>query len=411
MNLSKFVAIVLALVGASICSAVVQAQVEQPADAPAEQEQQAAPEKGENELPPAAPRQTEEARPNAVEAKTQDVEEKKPPAILVPPVPKTEQLKPDPNMQPRPAGVARVSQQERRIQQLNDRLKQDVSKQSPAINVKMNEAVVTRRAMGPGLDLVFRADGGTLRDRVALNGLVMSSMQNDKYWGEWLKHNGAYVSYSDPPANAADITVEVPLTPEEAAQVQELLQLLQDEIELSIPLHGAYVEAATFVKPIIGPGVVLQINGRIIDEIQREPLQRALEQAAASLESWRGRRGDVFLTLDSVVVGPLDRQRSNRYFTMALEAFWHGDYPHARDAFTRALADDPTSRVLQYWRVITHVAMHEDDRARRKLLPLLAYDPWGSNGPEIAEALERLQGPLRWRLRELEQEVLMTMLP
>jgi hypothetical protein len=61
--------------------------------------------------------------------------------------------------------------------------------------------------------------------------------------------------------------------------------------------------------------------------------------------------------------------------------------------------------------VLVHLAMGEEDAARQKLVPLLAADPWGSNGPMVATALERMQGPLRQKLRAVEQDVLLTMLP
>lgn len=76
-----------------------------------------------------------------------------------------------------------------------------------------------------------------------------------------------------------------------------------------------------------------------------------------------------------------------------------------------ATADNPTSRVLRYWRVLVHIALREEDRARLKLDSLLRVDPWGGNGAAIAQALERVQGPLRGRLYALEQEVLLSTLP
>jgi hypothetical protein len=273
------------------------------------------------------------------------------------------------------------------------------------------DAAYVPRIGSPGLDLVLRVEGGSLRDRIDLCQYVYSQMEQDNYWRDWLKLNGVFISYTTPPGNILEVTEAAVPTADELVAINDVLQLSLDEIEMEPDLSGAYVDSATLLKPVVGPGRVLKVNGRVVDENQIPLLKSVVEHAAASQPSWDPFRCNVSILLDGVVVGSPDRERSNRFFSLALEEFWRCNFLRAKQAIVRAIADDPTSPILQYWQVIMHIRLGEEDRAKRKLAPLLAQDPWGSNSPVIATALERVQGPVRQRMRELEKQVLLTMLP
>ena len=77
----------------------------------------------------------------------------------------------------------------------------------------------------------------------------------------------------------------------------------------------------------------------------------------------------------------------------------------------RAVAEVPADPVYRYWRIVSLLALGEDARAEVKLRTLLVENPWGQFAPTIAVALERVQGPLRWRLQALERHVLLTLIP
>jgi tetratricopeptide (TPR) repeat protein len=297
------------------------------------------------------------------------------------------------------------------IPSLLEDIRTRVSQSASLAGLNVLDAEVVQRRLTPRLDLVYNAAGGTLQQRVEFYNAVRSVMGESDEWKDWLERHGVVIRYSEPPLDLLDLNVGVPPSTEEAQQISQLLQFVYDQLELDARMDGAYVQTALLAAPPEGPGRVMRLSGRLIDESQRPLLQAYIDEAMAALDGWRNRRGEVIVALSDVIVAPLNVERSTRYYAIGVEAFWRRDYPKAAQAFSRAISDNPTSRILRYWRVLTHIAMREEDRAIAKLNLLLRQDPWGANGAAVAEGIERVQGPLRGRLYALEQHVLLTMVP
>jgi hypothetical protein len=278
--------------------------------------------------------------------------------------------------------------------------------------VRVTGGEVVPRRLTTGYDLRLVAEGGLLGQRVLASNAVRSIMLNDPAWRPWLEANGVVVTWYDVPADADLLTV-VPSTSQEAAEIQDLLQAVQDQIELDPDLGGALVLSAAFAeRPDDGrPGRELRIYGRVATPEQADLLTRAFLDAMAADPYWLERRGEVFVTLRTLAVAPPSAVLAQRYFVMGLDDFWDGRYLQADAAFMRAVVDAPTNPVYRYWRVVALLALGQDVRAEQKLRPLLVQNPWGQFSPVIAVAFERVQGPLRWRLQALEKHVLLTQVP
>jgi hypothetical protein len=98
---------------------------------------------------------------------------------------------------------------------------------------------------------------------------------------------------------------------------------------------------------------------------------------------------------------------ATRYYGLALEFFWKHDLTRSERAITLAIAESPGNAVYRYWSVLAAIALGDMESARLKLRPLLAAEPYGSSTREVAMDLERVQGPLRAVLLNLEKELLL----
>lgn len=296
------------------------------------------------------------------------------------------------------------------LPKLLDDVRQEISNRESLSGVSVTDGNIVQRALAPGMDVRFAADGGTLAQRVELHRTVKELMQKNEIWREWLDSHGFLITYARPPVGAEYLTQTKP-TATELAAISALLSMVLDQTELDTSLQGAYVQSAVLADPLEGPGRVLRIRGRLAAESQRSLLRHDFDEAFLALNGGRPQNGEIYLSLQDMTVAPPNRPRSYSYFSIGLSAFWDCDLITAQQAFTRAIADDPTSPVLRYWQVVTHLALGQEDRARPKLEQLLHSNPQGSREDRIADSLERVQGPLRWQLSHLEEEVLLTLLP
>ena len=189
-------------------------------------------------------------------------------------------------------------------------------------------------------------------------------------------------------------------------KLHELLTKVQDEIELDDTLRGV---AFTGVKLVNNPqdkGQIMELQGRLLDPSQGAKVKDLVEKVLQNDQYWWVGAGPLPVSTQMMQVGPGDPRLAARDYEMALTAFWKGEYAQADPAFYLALSEAPADDVLRYWRVVSALAQGQTERAKQKLAPLLKLYPLGSRTPMIASAFERLQGPLRRKLMNLENDVL-----
>lgn len=296
------------------------------------------------------------------------------------------------------------------LPELVNRVQEMVAQTPEFRGIRIHGAAIVDRRAGEGQDIRFRAEGADLDQRARLQEAVTGLMRDDPLWQRWMQANGVEVTYEDAVLDPA-MARRVHPSPEEQAHIEALLTAVQDRIETSPQVSGAFVHDAILVRRVDGPGYALQIRGRVAAEEQRGMVSEVFTEVMAADPYWRERRGDVFISLEPVVVAPPSLQWGLRYFTMGINAFWRGDFFTAEQALTRAIAHAPDVVVYRWWKVVTLLALGQDARAEALLVPLLQQNPWGQYDSTIATALERIQGPLRWELQHLEQRVLLDVLP
>ncbi len=194
---------------------------------------------------------------------------------------------------------------------------------------------------------------------------------------------------------------------ERDVQVSRLVRTIQDQIELEPDLEGVIVVTGELRDRSPQAGSELVLAGKMAD---REQSQRIEELAGKLIEADDYCIDNQILTSKvSLSVRPPSPALASRYFRYGIDAFNHQDYATADVAFMRALAEAPGHRVSRYWRVLTAMLLGQTDRANRNLELLLLQDPGGSESHEIATSLERIQGPIRWQLMELERQALLSL--
>jgi len=300
-----------------------------------------------------------------------------------------------------------------RVDELIARLQSGLEADEALAGVRISGGEIAPRRLTTGHDLRLVAEGGTLEQRVRAASTVRSLMGEDPEWRAWLETNGVAVTWYDVPLDAELLTI-VPSTSEESAKVQKLLETVQDQIELDPVLAGGLLTSASFARRLDGAarsGAELRVYGRVAAPEHAERLSDLFVDAMAADPYWLRRRDEVFVSFRDLNVGAPSPVFAQRYFAMGLKLFWQCRYLEADAAFLRAVAGSPTDPVYRYWRVVTLLALGQETRAEQMLTRLLLENPWGQYAPTIATALERVQGPLRWRLQALEQHILLTLAP
>lgn len=310
--------------------------------------------------------------------------------------------------------VTAVAQNQREadeaLPQLVERVQQMVQQTPGFAGMRIHGAAIVERPGGQASDIRFRAEGGELEQRTRLYDAILGMMREDPLWERWLQANGVDVAYAGPVGDPA-MARQVRPSPEEQSQIENLLTRVQDRIEIDPRIAGVYAQDAVLVRRVDGPGYALQIRGRLAAEDQRDAVLDVFTEVMAGDPYWRERRGDVFISLEPMIVVPPSLQWGLRYFTLGLNEFWDGNLFEAERAFTLAISHAPDIVVYRWWKVLTLIALGEEGRAQALLVPLLRVNPWGQYDATIAVALERVQGPLRHRLQEMEQHVLLNVIP
>jgi hypothetical protein len=105
------------------------------------------------------------------------------------------------------------------------------------------------------------------------------------------------------------------------------------------------------------------------------------------------------------------------FYNLGVNHFLRRDFSAAYDAFSTAYSGlagagseaSPFAAVIQYWKAAMLIAMKDDAGARKLVEPLVlaARRPLSAyTSGDIVRALEKVQGPVRMRLLEIETQIL-----
>lgn len=202
---------------------------------------------------------------------------------------------------------------------------------------------------------------------------------------------------------------------DEVRNYPELFERVQDLVEVNPDLEGVLAFDGILSEreePADGQAEkVLEVRGKVFTEEQKPLLRQVILDVMQDDPDWQPLVDNIVIDLEKMPAVRPSPELAQQFYALGLNAFWDCELVTADFAFMRAYSEGPDLEFLLYWRVVTAIAMDEYGRASQKLRFLLRQNPAGSRSPTIAREFERLQGPLRWKLQELEQDVLLTLLP
>ncbi len=198
--------------------------------------------------------------------------------------------------------------------------------------------------------------------------------------------------------------------------VSQLVENLQLHIEASMSYPGVGISAATFtVREKTDGGVQLSLQGRVASREQREKIRDLCVEMMQKDPYWGKKRPDGSAPYEDAypdgkqlkVVVP-SQVFSSRLFNRGLSLFWSGQTAEARKHFRASMIESRGSVPKHYWLVLCELQLGETDRARNLLREPLNRIRKGTLQQEaVLWSLQRVQGPLRWKLIALENEMML----
>ena len=207
------------------------------------------------------------------------------------------------------------------------------------------------------------------------------------------------------------IATEPVIPPEEQTRYRQLISTVQDQFELDPRYNGVLVADALILPGEADGSRVIRVRGKVVGEDQRDLVIGMFAAALAADPYWAPRQDTINVVPEELIVLPLAPTLAARYYGIGIDYFWQGNYRLADLAFARAIAESPADAGLRYWSVLTALMLGQQERAEMKLRPLVRQYPYGSSTVGLANELQRVQGPLRWRLMSLERKVLLEDVP
>ena len=157
--------------------------------------------------------------------------------------------------------------------------------------------------------------------------------------------------------------------------------------------------------------VLLVVEGRLSEGRLRSKAGKVCESVMQ--ETFASANGVLPLPkLDQLkVIRPAPREAAT-IFDEGLQHYRKGNYEAASREITRAIVENPFNLGYKYWLVVVEVAAGHDDQARRLLRPLILRRTRAISTKqtdeyvEVVRRLESVQGAVRQRMNQLEDELL-----
>ncbi len=193
--------------------------------------------------------------------------------------------------------------------------------------------------------------------------------------------------------------------------VSELLADLQDQIDLQPSLAGSMISGVYFEESQSGGSLNLVLRGRISNEPQVEQIERFCTAIMNRNPVWlrAGVHPSTRKTDDLTVVSPSGLNAS-LFFAEGLQNFWKAQYREASRAFQQATLESPANLQYHYWRVVSDLSLGNRQRASMRMENVaraFGVEPLSQQRAAISRSMERIQGPLRRDLRDIEMQAVL----
>ncbi len=193
-----------------------------------------------------------------------------------------------------------------------------------------------------------------------------------------------------------------------------------DELELQTlgnsKLDGCSIKSCYFY-PVIENGMITSIGvfpfGRAVNQASADNLIQAFEQL------FRDKSGELPIfpylsfsgqnNIAGLKILALRLEMAEASYAEGLRKYFSNNYSDADKLFDDAISDDPRSIVYRYWKILSKLQQGANDEAYSLMVAtsrrFRSENPTYGRG-EIAQSLNRIQGPIRGELMELERKSL-----
>jgi tetratricopeptide (TPR) repeat protein len=199
------------------------------------------------------------------------------------------------------------------------------------------------------------------------------------------------------PLEAADVARMLP------DKLAQLIVKAQDQIEIKAKLDAVLLADVQLEEADGERRRAVILTGKVRSVEQRALTARVVMDTLRSESFWNTMDDEFVVDASRLTLTEPSLDRATKDYGLAISEFFRGQYDKADRYFTHALAEDPANEALHYWKVAAAIALKQPERAERRLEVLCRRNPQGSR--LYAAALQRLQGPLRQALVELEEQV------
>ena len=191
----------------------------------------------------------------------------------------------------------------------------------------------------------------------------------------------------------------------EPSKLKELVVTAQDQIEVTSKLDGVLVVGMKLSKPSEQRVRTVELEGRVRDPLQRPLVAKVVATAMQSESFWNTSDDEFVVNPEKLSVTNPAADVGTKNLGSAMEQFFAGQHVQADLLLTHALVESPGLEVIHYWKVANWIALKQTARAERRLEVLTRRNPMGSD--TYAGQLQRLQGPYRRTIIDLEQKLML----
>lgn len=193
--------------------------------------------------------------------------------------------------------------------------------------------------------------------------------------------------------------------------VSELLADLQDQIDLQPSLAGSMISGVYFEESQSGGSLNLVLRGRISNEPQVEQIERFCTAIMNHNPVWlRAGIHPSTRKTDDLAIVPPSELNATLFFAEGLQNFWKTRYVEASRAFQQATLESPLNFQYHYWRVISDLSLGNQQRASMRMENVaraFGVEPLSQERGAVSRSMERIQGPLRRDLRDIEMRAVL----
>jgi len=191
----------------------------------------------------------------------------------------------------------------------------------------------------------------------------------------------------------------------EPSKLKQLVVKTQDQIEVTSKLDGVLIVEMRLKNADDQRRRIMELEGRIHSPEQRSLVGKVVAAVMQTESFWATSDDEFVVNGDNLKVTEPSLADGNKNLAIGIEQFLAGQHEQADMLFTVAIAESPNREAIQYWKAANAIALKQPERAEHRLEILSRRNPSGSDA--YAAQLQRMQGPLRKSLLDMEQRIML----